>query len=50
MLTRWGANVGTSEINILLSEFAKLTSQPVSENFIFSGFIYKISILSFSIF
>ncbi len=49
MLTRCGANVGTYDINTLLSAFAKLTSQPDNENFNFSGLISKISIWSFSI-
>lgn len=49
MLTRWGANVGTYDINTLLRALARLTSQPDNENFIFSGLISKISIWSLSI-
>ena len=49
MLTRWGANVGTSDIRTLLKAFARLTSQPDNENFIFSGLISKISMWSLSI-
>lgn len=50
ILTKCGANVGTSDINILLKAFARLTSHPDRENLIFYGFIYKISIWSFYIF
>lgn len=49
MLTRCGAKVGTYEMSTLLNALARLTSQPVNENFILSGVISRISMWSLSI-
>ena len=49
METRWVARVGTSEMMILRRELAKLTSQPLRTNLMYSELSSKISMPIFSI-